>query len=605
MRILTVAISGVGGLADCTFEFPRDAEVALAGANGTGKSKFLACLLTPWTRQTPTPRPGQTSTVTVGVELIEVEREAIRRLSATSGWGEVEVPQTVSLTVVQSDVGGRRVEADPPLTVLQEFARNAQFLQSYPSLNVVYLPAERRLLPPRQSGIDLNQLSEAMAWQSNAATHGSVQNYGRLDDQEFEDFAKALAVAASLPSEPDGGEPPAARVSWEQFHDVVNTLISPKKLLPLTRQHPDQLRIQTPAGDLHKVEDLSSGERQALIIVSRVLRAGAAGAVVIIDEPDAYLHPHLSRRLMLAIEQGLGSFGQLIVATHSPAILDGVPPSAILRMDHLKPPRVVADESERIEVYRSAGFRASALTQSDLLIITEGEFDAVVLGLLFPELSSAAFSAPGGRKAVLHDVETLAPNDLPVMGVVDRDLGLAPVPPAIANRIVVWPTADIEGLFLRPGGLEAMIKLGLIKSGYSDVRVLSSELNSLLILQRDNVVAEYAQLLLVAQTPNQWPTPRGNDPITRLRDAVDTMIAIDAARVEAAIADAQAFWDAGSADLLQIVRGKYVLKEFANRFSEMKSGSALIEAVARSRPELGDLAEFKKMASDFLSAERD
>ena len=150
-----------------------------------------------------------------------------------------------------------------------------------------------------------------------------------------------------------------------------------------------------------------------------------------------------------------------------------------------------------------------------------------------------------------------------------------------------------------------MIKLGLIKSGYSDVRVLSSELNSLLILQRDNVVAEYAQLLLVAQTPNQWPTPRGNDPITRLRDAVDTMIAIDAARVEAAIADAQAFWDAGSADLLQIVRGKYVLKEFANRFSEMKSGSALIEAVARSRPELGDLAEFKKMASDFLSAERD
>ena len=47
--------------------------------------------------------------------------------------------------------------------------------------------------------------------------------------------------------------------------------------------------------------DLSSGERQALIIISRVLRAGAGHSVVIIDEPDAYLHPNLSQRLIQAL----------------------------------------------------------------------------------------------------------------------------------------------------------------------------------------------------------------------------------------------------------------------------------------------------------------
>lgn len=51
-------------------------------------------------------------------------------------------------------------------------------------------------------------------------------------------------------------------------------------------------------------------------------RAGAGRTVVVIDEPDAHLHPNLSRRLMRVLEQGVGPDGQLIIATHSPAILD-------------------------------------------------------------------------------------------------------------------------------------------------------------------------------------------------------------------------------------------------------------------------------------------
>ena len=94
--------------------------------------------------------------------------------------------------------------------------------------------------------------------------------------------------------------------------------------------------------------------------------------LVLIDEPDAYLHPHLSQRLIDALTEAVGESGQLIVATHSPSILDRLPASSILRLSHGSAPRLVADEDERLELYRAAGFRASALTQSDLLMIVEG-----------------------------------------------------------------------------------------------------------------------------------------------------------------------------------------------------------------------------------------
>ena len=56
MRILGVSVHGVGGLKDANVNLPDSPVAALAGANGTGKSKFLACLLSPWTGAIPASR---------------------------------------------------------------------------------------------------------------------------------------------------------------------------------------------------------------------------------------------------------------------------------------------------------------------------------------------------------------------------------------------------------------------------------------------------------------------------------------------------------------------------------------------------------------------
>jgi predicted ATP-dependent endonuclease of OLD family len=46
---------------------------------------------------------------------------------------------------------------------------------------------------------------------------------------------------------------------------------------------------------------------------------GSNDSVLVLDEPDIYLHPELQVRM---IELASRKFGQIFVATHSPAIID-------------------------------------------------------------------------------------------------------------------------------------------------------------------------------------------------------------------------------------------------------------------------------------------
>ena len=352
MRIKAVNVRGVGGLVDSRVPLPEEPIAALAGANGTGKSKLLACILAPWTGQIPSPRDEQVDAeVLVEVTFTATERDALSAFSERIGWGPANIPEECMIGVERGLVIGQRRVSMPPLTVIANALGNPQFLSANPTLDVLYLPAERRLVEPRQQGIDLNQLSDEVLLQKGAESRAAVGNYGRLDDQEFESFAKALCVAASLPADDawdDNEERPSAagasRIVWSEFKALVDALIAPKELLGLTRSHPDQLRIRTPQGETHPVRELSSGERQALIIVSRVFGTESGRPIVMIDEPDAYLHPNLSTRLILALEDGVGPDGQLVIATHSPAILDGVPPSSILRLEFGGPPVAISDE---------------------------------------------------------------------------------------------------------------------------------------------------------------------------------------------------------------------------------------------------------------------
>src|SRR5205085_12094826 len=65
---------------------------------------------------------------------------------------------------------------------------------------------------------------------------------------------------------------------------------------------------------------------QLLFHIERVKQA----PIIVLDEPDLYLHPDLQRRLVRVLES---TGAQTITATHSPEILTEVLPGALVWVD--------------------------------------------------------------------------------------------------------------------------------------------------------------------------------------------------------------------------------------------------------------------------------
>lgn len=606
MRIVRVGTTNVAGLHDGDTDLP-DAQVgALAGANGTGKSKLLACMLIPWTYAMPAPRdPESDVLVKVTVTFTEDERAILDAFAKEAGWFAEgsSTPAEVVYTAHARPLAGYQVTVEPSLTALHEFPRNNDVLKRQPSLNLVFLPAERRLLPANAGGVDLQQLSDDNVVAKLAEARGSVQNFGRLDDSEFETYASALCIQGLLPRESGNTDPSTTR--WIEFKAAVDELLHPKQLMPLTVEHSSSLRIGLPDGTTHPVHDLSSGERQALIIISRVFRAGEGQSFVVIDEPDAYLHPALSTRLLKALRPGLGEHGRMLVATHSPAILDAIVPSAILRLSHGNPPVVVADESDRVALYREAGFRASTLTQSEVLVLTEGDFDATVLPQLLPAVTGNSIQAAGGRQQVLKQVKSLSRYELPLVGIVDADVRAPEPSEDIKPHVHVWPAADIEGVLLQDDAFITKALEGKLLNSATcpDLESTRHVLRGLLLSQKSNAIAEYAQRILREQASFQWPSPRGKDPLTRLRGLVSGPISmLDAVKVENAIQAGDEAWRQALPDPWVMVRGKYIIGEFVSKHSIASSSEDFVTAVLARAPKVAAMNELEKVIERLLSA---
>lgn len=169
--------------------------------------------------------------------------------------------------------------------------------------NIIFLDAEKRRWSSSPVGIgefiadDLKQ-----RWLSEYQPHQDSWR-GQLE-------AGLLAMKAAKPDK------------FTKLLNHFNQFLNGKQVLPdiILGRNRIQVQISNKA-KIHRLDDLSSGERQVLIQLYMVERWMEKGGVVLIDEPDLYLHPSLIAGFLAQLEKMVAERnGQLIITSHVPEV---------------------------------------------------------------------------------------------------------------------------------------------------------------------------------------------------------------------------------------------------------------------------------------------
>ncbi|MCP1474397.1 putative ATPase [Pseudomonas sp. EB276 TE3739] len=113
----------------------------------------------------------------------------------------------------------------------------------------------------------------------------------------------------------------ASNAMFERIVDAMNGFLVGKLILKTVVLGENRIQVLTEDGEIITLDDLSSGEHQVLILLFQLGRWMEKGGIVLIDEPDLYLHPSLAISLLARIEQIVDdNGGQLIITSHMPDV---------------------------------------------------------------------------------------------------------------------------------------------------------------------------------------------------------------------------------------------------------------------------------------------
>jgi len=403
-----------------------------------------------------------------------------------------------------------------------------------------YHGAQRNYGRENVQGINLN-LDVAEQQRSQNALYNYAAKYTNVKGEMAASYVKEiLAEKAGTPINKQS-------TLTNTLKELFATFFPDKKFLGPQPTEDGRLTfpVETNAGHIHDLDELSAGEKEILYGYLRIRNSAPHFSIILLDEPELHLNPRLIRGLPQFYQKYLGEAlsNQMWLVTHSDALLREVVGRENYNVFHMLPCGNVPKGESQLKPLSATADLELALVDlvGDLasyrpggkVVIFEGggdsDFDQRVVATLFPALPQQANLVSGTNKVrvrALHEtLESAAQKgQLPFKyySVTDRDSG-SELSSYSSSNTFTWDVYHIENYFLEPKYILRVLDSLGVKT-FQDVDELSDELRqcaeeTLDILVRHEL-SVFANGLLI-KAIDTGTDPKAADLATQLSEAIE------------------------------------------------------------------------------------
>lgn len=612
MRIAKFEIVNYKGIARAAIgELENLPVVLISGRNGTGKTLLVEAILALWNGRVNLPDMvgpwGDQLSIAIEIVLDPEEVAIVDDWHFRERGFHPPLASAHRYAVAASRLSNsaRIVEHDSVIETL----RNRNFRIVNPFASIEYVAAGRQFSTGAGSVVDLGLLSrdrrivDVEQMQDQALLYRTGMQMPDVGSYLLSlDYQRFLAQRQQVQAPED----------FQVISDAFEAATGKRILQPQydASTQTSAIRIELTSGPSHGLDDLSQGEKEMLALMYFVRRINSSGGILALDEPERHLHPALQVALF-GVMRELADRSQVLVVTHSASLIAAASTDSLVTMEA---PRRAGDEQlctvssrfDRGRLLEQLGVTPGLLSQTDALVVVEGERDASWLRSLFPiELGRALVRVAGSGNQVIAAHEALEAIDpgIPWLCIRDRDLLSDAQVAALSARhsnLYVWPFREFEN---------GLLDQQLLTATVSAVREVDPDFEEEVIRATAGLKHEVVDGLVLARLKELHPmlatsAIRGDAPLRRQSEVLANRAnAYDRVR-DIVDAEVSSRW---ARDWRILVDGKLALKTIFAVAGAYRSASEFIEALlrrARDQPEIMPVAfsEFHRALIELLAA---
>lgn len=321
------------------------------------------------------------------------------------------------------------------------------------------------------------------------------------------------------------------RDSLSEIKNLFNRMFAPKQIsgYKIDKSMGIQLQVSTPDG-VHYLGGLSSGESEIFQVFASFTLMPPRSSIIMYDTPEAHLHGSIERQIADELQRlvAIGSTNQVFIATHSYEIINASPLESIFKIDYFKGQNQitrVADERDRIEVYKNLGASIAVQLSFSKVFFVEGASDESMIGKLIPDLPASiklipsegvtnVMEAAGFSSALLEQTrysQFFAIRDRDHLTNEQRSEKMQKYP-----QLIILDRYHIENYLLHFGAIARVMNM-LGYSSYNEPSIVENEIQEIARGLIDNASADYVRYQLNYILGGIHIKSSGTDPVSLLK----------------------------------------------------------------------------------------